>query len=57
MMGYALHGGARRPRRVKEKADRLLKSQPAHFRTQGQKMVVLHPIQSVRVGEAQQRGR
>jgi hypothetical protein len=57
MLGYALHDGARRPRRMQEKADGLLDPEPPQLRSQGQEVIILDPEGRVRPVEAQQRAR
>jgi hypothetical protein len=45
------------PGRMQEKADRLYNSQPSQLHGQRQEVIVLHPVDGVRLCKAQQRAR
>ena len=57
MMRHAADHGARRPRRVQEKADRLGDAEIAQFASQREEMIVLDPERGIILAEAQQRAR
>ena len=57
MVRHRSHRPTVRPRRVQEKSDRPADLQPPHFCAERKKMIVLHPIDRVRLAEAQQSAR
>ena len=57
MMRDAADDGARGPRRVQEKTDRLGDAEIAQFRAQRQEVIILNPERGVRLLKSQQRAR